>query len=226
MPVDHLRWIGNYFADKKPDVINCLGDFGDMPSLNSHGKLLELEGHRYRDDIEVVHEAMETLMAPIKKVKNYHPELHFELGNHEARIDTEAKNNPKMVGTISTDDLAYTKWGWKVHPFLKVVDIDHIQYSHYFVSGSMGRPVSSARALLQVRQSSAIMGHAQFTDVAFHRQTGNVAIFAGICYQHDEDYLTPQGNNDRRQIILLHEVRNGTADPMFVSLNFLKIHYS
>lgn len=224
--LEHLRHVGNYLAEKRPDIIVCIGDFADMPSLNSHGKLLELEGQRYSEDIRAAKTAMEMLMTPIRKVKGYHPELHFTLGNHEARIDTEAKNNPKLVGTISTNDLGYEKWGWNVHKFLKVVRVDQIEYSHYFVSGSMGRPVSSAAALLKVRQSSAMMGHTQFTDVAFHRTTGKVAIFTGICYMHEEEYLTPQGNNDRRQIVMAHEVQNGTFDPMFVSLGFLARKYS
>ena len=89
----------------------------------------------------------------------------------------------------------------------------------------MGRAVSSAQALLRVRQRSAVMGHVQHTDIAFHPRTGNVGIFAGTCYMHNEDYLGPQANNQRRQIVVLNEVRNGTCDPMFVSLRFLLARY-
>lgn len=32
VPLDHLEWIGRYIADKRPDVIVCIGDFADMPS--------------------------------------------------------------------------------------------------------------------------------------------------------------------------------------------------
>ena len=31
-----LRWVGNYLAEKKPDVIVQIGDFADMPSLSSY----------------------------------------------------------------------------------------------------------------------------------------------------------------------------------------------
>jgi len=34
--VKHLRWAGQYAADKKPDVIIHIGDHWDMPSLSSY----------------------------------------------------------------------------------------------------------------------------------------------------------------------------------------------
>jgi hypothetical protein len=70
------------------------------------------------------------------------------------------------------------------------------------------------------------MGHVQHTDMAFHKKTQNIAMFAGICYLHDETYLGPQGNQTRRQIVMLHEVEEGKFDPMFVSLRFLQKRYS
>jgi hypothetical protein len=34
----HLSWVGNYLAEKRPDVIVQIGDFADMPSLSSYEK--------------------------------------------------------------------------------------------------------------------------------------------------------------------------------------------
>jgi hypothetical protein len=228
----HLTWIGNYLLAKRPDVIVNIGDFSDMLSLNSYaiGKA-EAEGTRYADDIACTKEAMGKLLGPMwaynRRHKNkYQPEQHLTLGNHEFRIEREAESNPKLIGTISTDDLGYKEAGWKVHDFLKVVKIDGIEYCHYFVSGSMGRPVSSASALLRARHCSAVMGHVQKIDIAVHPNTQAITLFAGICYLHEEKYLTPQGNNTKRGIWLLNEVANGTFDPMFVSLEFLRRNYS
>ncbi len=227
VPTDHLHWIGNYIAEKRPDVIVQIGDFADMPSLSSYSLgQAEAEGNRYVKDIQAAQDAMDELMRPIRAVKGYEPEMILTLGNHEDRIDREAEANPRFMGAISTDDLRYAEWGWNVKPFLQVVRIDGWEYSHYFVSGAMGRPVSSAAVLLRERQRSAVMGHVQYTDIAFHKRTGNIGIFCGICYQHDEKYLTPQGNTTRRQIVMLHEVHDGVGDPMLVSLAFLKERYS
>lgn len=36
VPLDHLRWLGNYIVKKQPDIIVNGGDFADMPSLSSY----------------------------------------------------------------------------------------------------------------------------------------------------------------------------------------------
>jgi len=207
-------------------VIVQIGDFSDMLSLSKHKSNLDAEGVRYVEDIHATKAAMETLVKPWKKLKSYRPRMVLTLGNHEERIIREISEQPILLGAISIDDLGYKQAGWEVHKFLKVVKIDGWEYSHYFVSGAMGRPVTSAASLLRERQCSAVQGHVQYTDMAIHKKTGYIGIFAGICYLHDEDYLTPQGNSTRRQIVFLHQVANSQGDPMFVSLDFLKARYS
>ncbi len=226
MPTDHLTWIGKYIEAKRPDVIVCIGDFADMHSLSSYdtGKVAA-EGARYAEDVRASKRAMDRLCRPFSSIKGYHPDMHLTLGNHEDRISRHVEANPSLLGALSVDDLGYREHGWKVHPFLKVVKIDGVEIAHYFISGTMGRPVSSAAALLRTRHCSAIMGHVQRVDMAIHPATQNIALFAGICYLHDESYLTPQGQNTKRGIWVLNEVGGGTFDPMFVSLGFLEKRY-
>lgn len=230
VPINHLEAIGNYAAEKRPDKIVCLGDFADMPSLSSYdiGKA-SAEGKRYAADLDATKQAMSALLRPIRKLHRHkRPELHLTLGNHEDRIDREAQVNPKWQGFLSTKDLGYEQAGWRVYPFLDVVSLDDLDYSHYFQSGPMGRPVGSASALLRKRHRSSIMGHVQKVDIAIHEESQHIALFAGICYQQDESYLGPKRNgaNDcKRGIWMLHEIHDGTFDPMFVSLNFLLRRY-
>jgi hypothetical protein len=232
--ISYLTSIGNYIATKKPDVIVCIGDFADMPSLSSYdvGKK-SFEGRRYKTDIQATIQGMELLMAPIHAAMSedpeWKPELHLTLGNHEERILRAINNDPKLDGTISMDDLQYETFGWKVHDYLVPVVVDGIAYSHFFTSGAMGRPVSSASALVKKRHMSAIMGHAQ--DWGIHREvradgSSIIGLFVGACYLHDEDYLGPQGNNYGRQIWVLHEVENGSFLPKPVSLKYLQEHYT
>lgn len=232
VPIEHLEWIGNYIVEKQPDVVVQIGDFADMPSLNSYTKgKRESEGRRLATDIASVVHAMEKLLKPIHDYnrtaeKKYEPELHLTLGNHEFRMEREVEENPRLEGMFHMGDLGYEDAGWNVHEFLKPVEIDGIEYAHYFTSGNMGRPVTSAAALLRERQKSCTMGHVQHTDMAIHKKTQNIALFAGIAYLHDEKYLGPQGNATRRQIIFKHEVEGGRYDPMFVSLRYLQKRYS
>jgi hypothetical protein len=229
---DHLEWVGNYAVEKKPDVIVCIGDFWDMPSLCMYDKgKLAFEGRRYVNDVKAGRVAMEKLLKPIDdfnrtaKVK-YRPRKVFTLGNHEKRIIRLADDNPEYQGKFELDDLGIKDYGWELVDYLKPINIDGIDYCHYFTSGVMGRPVSSAAVLLRERQRSATMGHVQHTDMAMHRKTQQIALFCGTCYLHDEDYLGYQGNVQRRQIVIKHEVEDGCYDPMFVSLRFLEKAYS
>jgi hypothetical protein len=227
VPTEHLDWVGKYVAAKRPDVIVCIGDFADMPSLCSYDKgKKSFEGRRYVNDIEAARSAMERLTSHWREISDYKPRMVLTLGNHEDRITRAVEDAAILDGAIGLHDLAYESFGWEVHPFLEVVAIDGIEYSHYFTSGVMGRPVASAAALLRIRQGSAVQGHVQHCDVSFHPKTQKIAILAGTCYLHDEDYLGLQGNAQRRQIVMLYEVDNGRFDPLFISLAYLKRRYA
>jgi hypothetical protein len=224
---DHWEWIGNYIAEKQPDNIINIGDFWDMPSLSLYDKgKLPFEGRRYVKDVKAGRDAMERLLKPVRSVPGYKPVMDFCEGNHEHRVTRIADNNPEYQGKIDIEDLGIKEYGWNYHPFLHVITRDGIDYSHYFISGVMGRPVSSAAVLLRERQRSATMGHVQHMDIAIHKKTLQTALFCATCYSHDEQYLGPQGNSQKRGIIVKHEVEEGRYDIMVVSLAYLKKAYS
>lgn len=225
-------------VEKKPDKVICIGDFADMPSLSSYdvGKK-SFEGRRYTSDITAALDGMTTLLAPLKeynqkakknKEKQYTPELHLTLGNHENRINRAVENDPKLEGILKIEDLGYENFGWKVYPFLEIALLDGIAYSHYFVTGVAGRPAGTAAAQLRKTNMSSIAGHQQGRQVAYTTKADGsciTAIIAGSCYTHEEDYMSPQGNKHWRGVIMLHEVEDGHFDEMFVSLNYLKDRY-
>lgn len=225
--LSYLTWIGKYVADQKPDVLVCLGDFADMPSLSSYdrGKRC-FEGRRYKEDIIAAKMAMCNLVEPF--AADLPGEMHLTLGNHEARISRAIDDDAKLEGTLSLLDLSYEQFGWTVHDFLKPVVIDGVCYCHYLTSGPMGRPINSAAAILSKRHQTAVVGHLQGRSVAYaQRADGShmTAIIAGSAYPHEEDYLGPQQNKHWRGIIVLHEVHDGQFDESFVSLNYLKKKY-
>lgn len=235
----YLRKLGNYVCEKQPEVIVCLGDFADMFSLSSYdvGKK-SFEGARYAKDIEAAQEAMLELLSPLyelqhqqlkNKKKIYRPRMVMCLGNHEQRIEKAVNNDAKLEGLMSIDDLNYEMFGWEVHKFLEVVVIDGVAYSHYFTSGTLGRPATSAAAQLNKKHMSCIAGHQQGLQIATgHAADGRrlTSIIAGSCYEHDEDYMGPQGNKHFRGFLVLHDVCDGEFDPMFVSLKYLNKKYA
>jgi hypothetical protein len=230
---DHLEWIANYALDKRPDVIVQIGDWADMPSLSSYDKgKRSYEGRRYVKDIDAANDSLMRFERVLEDYNRsnpatpYNPDKHITLGNHEQRILRATELDAMLDGKLLMSDLQFEDRGWNTHPFLAVIELDGIQYSHYFVSGAMGRPVSSAAALLKARGGSATMGHVQKMDVAYHPQTQQIGLMCATCYLHDESYLGPQGNEAPRQIVMKHEVEDGRYDLMAVSLRFLKKRYS
>lgn len=234
----HLVAAGKYAVDKKPDVIVCLGDWADMPSLSSYdvGKK-SFEGRRYMDDIQAAKDAMTAFLAPIRteqqrlirnKEKQWNPRLVLTLGNHEARINRAVEEDRKLEGLVKIDDLKYVESGWEVYPFLEPVCIDGVVFCHYFTSGVMGRPVTTASSLISKKHQSCIAGHQQGRQVAYGSKADGSTITSmilGSFYSHDEDYLGHQGNKHYRGAVMLHEVRDGSFDEMFLSLNYLVTKY-
>ena len=227
VPLDHLQWAGKYIAEKQPDTIICIGDFADFPSLSSYDKgKAAAENQRYEDDIAAAKRGMDLLMTPIAKENGYNPRLVLTLGNHEQRAERYAEDNPELKGKIGVKDLEYEGYGWEVHPFLEVVTINSIEYSHYFTTGAMGRAAGSAAVMLRERQSSCTCGHSQYYDTAIHKKTLTRSLMCGTFYSHDERFLGPQGNDYKRHIIFKHEVQDGRYDLMEVSLDYLRSRYT
>ena len=236
VPLDHLLYAGKYIADKKPDVIVHLGDHWDMESLCSYDKgKKSFEGRRYKKDIEAGNLAMDLLLEPIKterlrlkinKKKQWKPRMVFTIGNHEQRIERCIENDAVLEDCIGYSDLNLDDW--EVADYLEPVVIEGVAFAHFFTSGVMGRPVSSARAMLTKKMMSCVMGHVQDRDIAYGKRADNVrltSIFAGMFTQHYEGYLGNQGNSSWKGIWLLNEVENGSFDELPVSIDYLKNKY-
>ena len=237
--VEHLEWAGEYAATKHPDRIIHIGDHWDMPSLSSYdvGKKC-FEGRTYAKDIEAGKRGMDAFMKPIIKEQlrlqqeegiDWNPTLDFCIGNHEDRISRAIEGDRKLEGLIGLDNLGLEEYGWRVHPYLKVIRLDGIAYSHYFTSGVMGRPVTSARALVTKKHMSCVMGHVQKAEIDFQYDAAGkrlTGIFAGCYYQHDEEYLGPQGNRGTwRGIWMFYNVLDGEFTLNNVPLEFLRERY-
>jgi hypothetical protein len=235
---DHLKWAGEAICDYRPDVVVNLGDFADMPSLSTHDVKGSkyFEGLRYKKDVEVVKEAMQELLAPLRilqksqkesKHKVYKPRMVMLMGNHENRIDRAINNNPTLEGLISTKDLNYEK-DWEVHEFLHPVFINGVGFNHYWPVGAMGRPASTASAIISKLHMSCIAGHQQGKQVAYGKRADGQAIcsiIAGSYYLHDESYMDQLSNKHWRGLVMLNEVNDGHFDEMFLSIEYLGKRY-
>ena len=237
--IQHLIHAGLYAAEKKPDVIVCLGDWADMPSLSSYniGKK-SFEGRMYIEDIKAAKSAMYKFLKPIReeqarlrrnKEKQWNPRLVMTLGNHEERISRVIENDRKLEGLVKIGDLEYTEtFGWEVYPFLVPVSIGGVVFCHYFTSGVKGLACTTASSLISKKHQSCIAGHQQGKQVAYATKADGSTITSmiiGSFYTHDEDYMGPQGNKHYRGCVMLHEVNEGSFDEMFISVDYLGKKY-
>lgn len=235
--LDHLKHIGKYIIEKKPDVIVCIGDFADMPSLSSYDKgTKSFEGRRYKKDIAAARKAMDLLLGPMREYNKkaaadhrsrYKPRMVMTLGNHEQRIMRAVNSSPELDGVIGYHDLPYE--GWEIYDYLEPVFIEGVCYTHFMANPMTGRPYAgTAATTLKNVGHSFVVGHAQKLDVATRYLvdgTQQWGIVAGACYRHNEDYKGYQGNHHWRGIIMLHRVIKGSFDPCFISLDYLRDKY-
>lgn len=231
---DYLRYIGEYIAEKKPDVIVHAGDHADMESLSSYDKgKRTAEGKRVQADIDAAIAGMNELLKPIKREQlatGYTPRMVLTLGNHEQRIQRHVDANPELEGFLSYANLKYEEMGWEVYDYLQPAMIEGICFIHYFPNPMSGKPYGgSAINMLKQIGTSFVQGHKQMLDVAtrtLHNGSHQWGIIAGAAYEHDEGYKGYTGNKHWRGIITLHNVKDGSFDPLFVSLDYLKERYA
>lgn len=233
VPMDHLAWYGMFVAEKRPDAIVCIGDFGDFPSLSKFGRgERDFAEHRWAKDLAAFHEGMQLFLGPIEaemeKDPSWKPMFEFLEGNHESHLDRITQEFPFLEGTIDKKELCLAEYGWRVHDFMQPISINGVAFCHYFPSGVMGRPITSAPQILAKLHMSAFAGHQQGREIAYARRADGstmTAIISGSFYQHQYKYLSPFTNAHWRGTYFLHEVQDGRFDEMAISIDFLRRRY-
>jgi len=231
----HIDWAAQAIVEYKPDVIVVIGDWWDLPSLNSHEipGSAEMENTRYQEDIEIGNEAFRRLVAPMEaeiarirhnKKKAWNPRKVFIDGNHEHRADRVAKATPKWQGIIGSHNcqtLDFERPG-----FLKIVEIDGIKFSHYFPNPFSGKPIGGTIVnRLNHIGASFVQGHQQGFLYASKQCPDHVkhGLVCGRFYNHHESYRPADVQNaEWNGIVVLNEVRNGSYDLMPLSMSYLQ----
>lgn len=234
VPLVHMKWIAQYAAQKRPARIVHLGDHYDLPSLSSYDKgTKRAEGRRLSHDIAAGALALRIFNETLAKhAPDYAPEKHMLTGNHEIRLQRHIDASPELDGALSMGDLRREEFGWTIHDFLEMSRFDGVWYSHYFCHNAHGRVVQSKRGQPSAREQirriggeSCIAGHAQSIDVHYQSVPAKggirTGIIAGSCYLHDEEYLTPQGEEYWRGVLMLNNVVDGEFALWTIGLDWL-----
>lgn len=202
---DHLDWIAQDIIRRKPDVIVCIGDFYDLPSLSKYSPAgsLEKENSRVIDDIDAGDAAMSRLTYPIwqevnrirdNKKKQWKPRMVFTFGNHEARADRFASEDARFQGLVGTGLISVESYGFERVPFEQPIEIDGVWYCHYWKNANSPKPIGGTiDNRLNKLGFSFVQGHEQGKRYG-NRPLPNGrtihGIVAGSCLTPDHKVLT------------------------------------
>tara|TARA_R100000655_G_scaffold3892_2_gene12966 strand:+ start:1352 stop:2263 length:912 start_codon:yes stop_codon:yes gene_type:complete len=240
VPNHRYEWLGRLATDIQPDHIVDIGDWFDMHSMNGYDKpgSRSFRGASYWNDIEIGLDArlrfkdqIDTYNRGRRKEYRYEPELTFCVGNHEQRISRFIEEEPRFEGVISLDDLRSEELGWEQVPFLDIKNIEGCNFSHYFTSGVMSRPISGmhqAASLLTKRFETCIQGHTHTYDHSVKSTASRHihGLVVGCFFEHEESWAGPANHMWRRGLCVLRNVKMGDFDVEWWSLERIKSLYS
>ena len=218
----YIKYIGKFIMDERPDCIVQLGDFCDCTSLSSYDAgTIFCEGQRLINDLKACDDALSLLTEDMRLYNNrraanrkklYKPEMYLTLGNHEERLERFVKNNPAFSGLLTNDMFGFEKYGFEVIPFLKILNYNGVNFSHYFHAAGNSNPISNVNTLIKSTHCTSISGHRQgFQYAQAYTLEGKqiTAIIFGSAYPHDERYLQQQNARHFRGLLMLDDVENG-----------------
>ncbi|MBK6920393.1 MAG: hypothetical protein IPH07_23535 [Deltaproteobacteria bacterium] len=231
--IAHLDWLTYFALDKGPTKVIFAGDWWDLPSLstfNPRGSL-STEGARLRHDIEAPRRCIERVVGRWYEA-GWLPEIHFCMGNHENRFRRAVEAAPHLLDGYPDPFQCLRDLDIKVHPFLEIVKLDGVAYSHFFPHNAQGKVMQnkngapSARAQCQRLLSSTTAGHQQGLDVAVIPTPSGLTrgLIAGSFYLHDEEYIGPL-NHYWRGMIMKNNVRRGDYTLCEVDMAYLERKY-
>lgn len=223
--------------DLQPDVVINLGDQFDMSSLSGYDKgKRSFVGRSYKNDLNSGLEFSERLWEPVRARKKRLPYRIYIEGNHEHRIEKALDLNPELVGTIDFEDYDLDRYYDEVIRYEGstpgIIEVDGINYSHYFISGVLGRPISGehpAYSLSTKLGGSVTAGHLHTVDYNVRTDVygrKRHALIAGCFFDYNSDWAGSANDLYWRGVVVKRNVFNGEYDPEFISMNQLVKEYS
>lgn len=232
---DRAGWLGRLILDLRPDCVINLGDLADMPSLSSYDKGTKgFQGRTYKQDIDSALDFQDRLWHPIRQAKRKRPHTVWVDGNHEQRISKAVNLQSELDGTIDIKDCRERGWDDVVSYdglYPGVAEYSGITYSHYLVSGVMGRPIGGERhasSLIQKKLQSCTVGHTHIFD--FHLRpkvdgTKAMALVMPCFMDYEADWAGQSGKMWSKGLVIKRNVEEGSYDMEYVSMERLKQAY-
>lgn len=236
---ERFSWLGELIVDIKPDVVINIGDWFDLPSLCSYDKgTKSFEGRRLRSDLDAGIDALDRVMAPIKKAKRKLPRFIALEGNHEYRLTKAIEHNPvELEKIITTDAFQFETYRWEFVPYVgktpACFSIDNVLYAHYLTRPGSDRAVSNehhAYNLIYESMSNIVVGHKHTLDWTLRTKVDGSPI-QGICsgcYIDDfPDYAGESAKHWWSGVVVLENLEPDTGyfEPRFITMKSIQREY-
>jgi len=220
--------VGKLILDLRPDVVINMGDMWDMPSMASYDKGgKSFWGRTYKADINAGLDFDDRMWSPMKKK----PNSFFIEGNHEHRLKRALNLQPELEGTVSFEDFDLSRNYNEVIEYKGgtpgVVNIDGINYAHYFITGVMGRAMGGlhpAFSLISKQHESCTQGHTHTTDFSISTSPSGrkiMGLVAGVFQDYESPWAGEVNHLWWKGLIIKRNVENGSYDPEWVSMGRL-----
>lgn len=178
-PRQNLRrcsWLGRLIAERRPQHIVQIGDFGSWDSVSAHetkGSAEAAARPSLDQDFEAVKSALSRMQR--EQPEDYKPIKDVTYGNHEDRIERYQNMNPELGQhlTLRRDEL-FARYGWRTRPFGEHRYIGGVAFTHAPLNG-IGRPYGGKTGSARAGNDSLVdivHGHDHLRSVATSPKTG------------------------------------------------------
>lgn len=207
-----------------------MGDVADCVAFNEHGSKLELEGSRWKDDIEACKDGLNRLMRPFQRRKRKLPHRIVTLGNHENRVNRWIAQEPRFEGMMAIDDLGFSQFGFQTFPYGKMVQIGGTNFVHNLgTQSSRAAQITSPTNGIKSIGVSTVVGHSHkfshtpvpFRDRYVHGIDVGCAIHKDMGFGEGWSHQT--AHLYRRCVWVLDNMKGGDFDHRSVRLETLGV---
>lgn len=141
MNMDHMKWIGRFAAESRPDNVVHIGDALDLSSCEMHsaaGSASQARRPTFQEDIECGEDALAAYHQEIPVGEIPHD---IVLGNHEYRAWRKEELAPELEGTLTTQiEQLFGRYRWRTTPYKHWIFMEGCGFSHCVIN-IMGKAI-------------------------------------------------------------------------------------
>lgn len=141
MDFEHMRWIGRYVAETRPDNVLQIGDCFDFESCEMHsaaGSASQMHRPSFIEEIEAGQDAFDIYHSEIGAGEIPHDVIY---GNHEYRVNRLEELAPNLAGTLTLQvDQFFARYRWRTTPYRHWLFFEGVGFTHVPMS-IMQKPI-------------------------------------------------------------------------------------